>query len=458
MAQYEQKTDSREFEVANPDQYPNARGGDARVDATEIAIRLWEAPRSAPLAWKADSVLVYMIADLVAASGGRVADTALAVMTANFDGSRQALVASRRIQTSILEFVACRPGEPVGAAILIYQPRSSELTGFRPELVQLALEKARPGQILLPDNVSQSLGDLPGIEFRTVPARDADGQTGLVELLWTTAEQLALLRDSVGDETEAQNSDRPPVGATMMVDSPFARRGPSTGRLTPAIGSGDFVFKEVSQTASQRASQIPQITQDRAPVFEGLQVSPDTSLTEGLDEFGEQPFLTRTRVILGVVAFVLVGVVIAVLFRPTPVAKHPLPLQPDQTVGADPDRLPVPKASEPETKKPPELEVVKPPAKVPAVVARPPALAKATPDSRVKNKKDNVEEPAPVYEYGGFSQKDIPMLLQKAQTDTGKGDYVIARREYNTILQLAPNNQEARDGLKKIDMIHNERQ
>jgi hypothetical protein len=459
MAQYEQKTDSREFEVANPDQYPNARGGDVRADATEIAIRLWGAARNAPLTWKADSVLVYMIADLVAASGGCVADTAPAVMTANFDGSRQALVASKRIQTSLLEFVACRPGERVGAAILIYQPRSSELTGFSAELAPLALEKARPGQILLPDNVYQRLRDLPGVECRTVSAQDGEGQTGLVELLWTTPEQLALLRDSVGEETQAQSSDRPPVGATMMVDSPFARRGPSTGRVAPAIGSGDFIVKEVSQTASQRASQIPQITQDRAPVFEGLQDSPDTSLTEGLDEFGEQPFLTRTRVILGVVALVLVGVVIAVFFRPTPVAKHPLPLQPDQTVGAEnPDRQPAPVASEPETKKPPETEVAKPQAKVPAVVARPPALTKATPDSRVKNKKDNAEEPAPVYEYGGFSQKDIPMLLQKAQSDTGKGDYVIARREYDTILQLAPNNQEARDGLKKLDMIHNERQ
>jgi len=460
MAQYEQKIDSREFEVANPERYPSAWAGDARANAAEIAIRLWGAPRNAPLTWKADSVLVYMIADLVTASGGRVADTALAVMTATFDDSRQALVASKRIQTSLLEFVACRSGERVGAAILIYQPRSSDLTGLSAELVQLALENAKPGQILLPESVSQRLRDFPGIAFRTVPALDGDGQTGLVELLWTTPEQLALLRDSVGDETQPQNSDRPLIGATLMVDSPFARRGPSTGRVAPAIGSGDFVDKQISQTASQRATQTPQITQDRTPVFEGLQDSPDTSLTEGLDEFGEQPFLTRTRVILGVVAFVLVGVLIAVLFRSTPVAKHSLPLQPDETVGAEnPDRQPAPVASEPEAKKPPsEPEVVKPQAKVPPVVARPPAPVKATPDSRVKNKKDIAEEPAPVYEYGGFSQKDIPMLLQKAQTDTGRGDYGIARREYNTILQLAPNNQEARDGLKKIDMIHNERQ
>jgi hypothetical protein len=122
MAGYEQKTDSREFELANPDQSPGPWAGNAGGDATDIAVRLW-APKppgsSAPLTWKTDSVLIYMIADLVGASHGRIAEESLAIMSAHFDGSGQAIVAAKRIQTSLLEFLACRPGQGMGAAVLL---------------------------------------------------------------------------------------------------------------------------------------------------------------------------------------------------------------------------------------------------------------------------------------------------------------------------------------------------
>jgi hypothetical protein len=470
MAQYEPKIDSREFEVANLDQYPSAWGADAGADATEIAIRLWGGPRNAPLTWKADSVLVYMIADLVGASGGRVAEASHAVMAAQFDSSRQALVAARRIQTSILEFVACRPGEPVGAAILIYHPMSSDLTGFSGELVQPALVKAKPGQILLADNVSQRLRDLPGIEFRTVDARTGDGQTGLSELMWTTPERLALLADSVVDLAEPPSSAGPAMGATLIVNSPgvnspsvnspITRRTKSIEVVPPVMGAGDFVVKDGSATASRRASQVPNTAQSRAPVFEELQDSdsPGNSLTEGLDEFGEQPFLTRTRVILGVVALVLVGALIAVLFRPTHVSKRPLPPQPEQTSTTEqPVTQPPP---EPDKTAQPEPEPVKQQAKVPVVVTPPQRRTKPTTDNRDKNKKppEDLEEPAPLEEYGGYSQKDIPTLLDFAKTDAGKGNYANARKEYSIILKLQPKNQDAKDGLHRLDILPSDRQ
>jgi hypothetical protein len=463
MAQYEQKTDSREFEVANPEQYPSAWGADAHADATEIAIRLWGGPRNAPLTWKADSVLVYMIADLVGASGGRVAEASHAVMAAQFDSSRQALVAARRIQTSILEFVACRAGERVGAAILIYHPMSSDLTGFSGELVQLALVKAKPGQILLADNVSQRLRDLPGIEFRTVDARTGDGQTGLLELMWTTEERLALLADSVVDVAEPPSSAGPAMGATLIVNSPsvnspITRRGPSNEAAPPVMGASDFVVKDGSETASRRAGQSQNTAQNRAPVFEELQDSPGNPLTEGLDDFGEQPFLTRTRVILGVVALVLVGALIAVLFRPTHVSKSPLPPQQDQTSATESPAT-QPRPTEPEAKTAqPEPEPVKPQVKVPVVVTPPQKPTKVTPDNRVKIKKDDSEEPAPLEEYGGYSQKDIPTLLDFAKTDAGKGNYANARKEYSIILKLQPKNQDAKDGLRRLDMLPTVRQ
>jgi hypothetical protein len=458
MAQYEQKIDSREFEVASADQYSSASTGDAPADSTEIVVRVWGAEPNVALTWKTENVLVYMIADLVGVSAGRVAEAASTTLAAHFDSSRQALVAAKRIQTSILEFVPCRPGERIAAAILIYRPRSSDLTGFSVELVRLALANAKPGQILLAENVSQHLRGLPGIEFRAVAGLTGDEATGLSELMWTTPERLALLANSVVDVAVPRSSDSPPLGATLIVHSPITRRTSSNEAVRPVMG--DFVVKDLSETASQRAGQIPDITQDRAPVFEGFRESQSSAFTDGLDEFGERPLITRTRVILGIVALVLVAAIIAVLFRPGQVSKRPLPAQQDQTVGTEsPDKQPPTVASEPEAKEPqPGPTTDKPQAKVPVVVSQPQTSSKAKADNRVKNKRDSSEEPAALEEYGGYSLKDIPTLLEFAKTDAGKGNYVNARREYSTILKLQPKNQEAKEGLYRLDLIQKDRQ
>ena len=278
MAQYEQKTDSREFEVANPDQRPGTWGGDLAGDATDIAIRLWgvERPdRAAPLTWKAESVLVYMITDLVGVSHGRIAEESPAVMAAHFESSRQALVAAKRIQTSILEFLACRPGQRIAGAILIYRPRTADPTGFSGEMAQQTLGRAKPGQILLAESVCRRLRDLPGIEFVAVPAVagvTGDVETGLTELVWTTAEQVARLRESVVDEPEPRRGDSPAVGATLIVDSPFARRGMNEA-VPPLESPGDFVVKDGAD-AWHRTEQVPNTAQRRAPSSEDIAGEP----------------------------------------------------------------------------------------------------------------------------------------------------------------------------------------
>jgi hypothetical protein len=463
MAQSEPKTDSREFEVANPDQYASAWGGDARADLTEIAFRLWDASRSnrgRPLHWNAENALVYLIADLVGVSGGRVAEGGQPAMSAQFDSSGRALVCAKRIQQSLEEFVACRPGEPIGAAVFIYKPRSSELTGYSSELVQLALEKAKPGQILLAENVWDRLRDLPGADFRLIAASTGDGQSELTELMWTTAERLAVLRDSVGDDMEppvdaAKNLDQPlPAGATLIVHSPVSRREP-LNEVAPPAGMGKLVIKEVSGAGSQRAGQIPNITQDRAPAFERFQESPSSAFTDGLDEFAEQPLFTRNRILLGAAGLVLVAALVTVLFRPSHVVKAPVVPQPDQTVGAEsPATPPVvapvavdkPMLSAPAT--------ADPVAKTPVVATQPQKPSRPVVDTRVKNKKVADEEPAPPpSEVGGLSQKDIPYLLTTAQADFGAGRYDDARRKFRKVLTLQPGNQDAKEGLRRLEYI-----
>src|SRR5580704_14783532 len=339
MAQYEQKTDSREFEVASPEDSARALSGEPCASATDIAIRLWckeRSDRNLRLTWQSDSVLVYMIADLVNASGRRVGDGSSPIMAAHFDGARQALVAAKRIQTSVLEFVACRP-ERIGAAILIYPPSTSSPVGFSGEMVLQALGQAKPGQILFAEYSSQQLRDLPSIELRAVPALTVvpgDWHGALTELVWTTPERLALLQDSVGSDVEPQAADSRPVDATAIVTAP-ARNAPEgrTNEAAPPIGpTADFVFKGGSETTAQQAGQAANSVRDRGPISDNFQQSPSSSLTEELDESRDRPLLTRTRVILGAVAVVLVVVLIFVL-QPSRVSKPPLTPQQEQ-IGA----------------------------------------------------------------------------------------------------------------------------
>jgi len=464
MARYEPKTDSREFEVATQGQEPGALGGDSASDATDIAIRLWGpewSGQAGSLTWKTDSVFVYMIADLVLTSHGRLAEESTMVMAAHFDNSRHALVAAKRIQMSILDFVACRPGN--GVAIVIHQPSAQGATSG---LVQGALQLAKPGQILVGGDVSRRLRESFGVELVPVSALAA-GQRGLVELVWTTPDRLASLQSSVVDGVAFQR-ENPPVGATVMVrtpilnapvvSAPIRSTEPETTAAKPVAGTGDFVFKRSSDSALQRTPTAP----DLAPKTEDVQEMQGSSLTQELDDLEQRPFLTRTRIIVGLAAIVLVGALIAVLYFPTHETKIPPRVLENHETGSGsvdsksdtfhPEQ-PQPPQSQPE---PPLAKPPEPQAKLPKVVVQPPAPVpiKPAPDSRPK-KKDNREQPQPppVQEFGGLSQNDVPTLLRLARDDAGAGKYDKARSEYKKILQLQPGNQDAKDGLRRLDLI-----
>ncbi|MBZ5685011.1 MAG: hypothetical protein LAP86_08245 [Acidobacteriia bacterium] len=430
MVPFEPKTDSKEFEIANPEQSPATGSRIAASEAADLTIRVWRRDNSggtAALTWNSESVLVYMITDLVAASHGRAAGETPAAMAAHFSNSLLALVAAKRIQTAILEFLACRPGDYLGAAVLIHPPVTE---GFSQGMAQSALRLAEPGQIILAEEVSRRFQNLPGIELRSVPALTTGGteHAGLAELVWASAEQLASLRNSAAVAPPTVEIG-PPVGATMIVNAPRKDAGAS----------------ERMDTASRKP-----------PVTDGLK-NREGTFEDGLAEFEERSaFITRSRMVVGAVAIVLVGVAL-VLFHPWSSSNVPPKLPASETPAATPTTE-TPTSSVPQP--PPVAQpVTQPPAKPQPPVAKKTGTNKTPVD---KTAKDNVPpkkpEDTPIVgfegnsTYDGMTQKDISRLLQWARSDAGNGNYAKAAQEYRVILQLQPNNPDAREGLRKIQV------
>jgi hypothetical protein len=452
MAGNDPKTGGREADRAGSVSAVAPNPATAFSPATDLALRLWglQAPTDANrLSWSTDSVCVYMLNDLVTSSGGRIDEHASGVMAAHFDSAAQALVAAKRIQISMLEFLAARKGEAIAAAVLIYD-RSSTPGGLHAESMRNALLQARPGQILLSDAVAKPWADLPGFQFRAVPITisRANG-VGVQELMWTSADELARLQDSIVDEPAPVQSSIS-MGATMMVGSRTA------AAPQPAAGaSGDFVFQENSAQAGRyNAASQPTTNPALTPVLRETASNPSL---DGLDE-PKRSFFTPTKLIVGAVLVILVAAAVEVLYTPAPVKKS-LPAAPPSYSDAAPSN-PGTNSTTPVSSVPPSSAVQpttgvvpsEPPAKESAIGSKLKQLKSALKGSN-QTKTQNSSQPLVGDDIGGLSKDDLPVLLSQARSAMGAGRYEDARIAFRKILQLQPENQEAKDGLHRIDLI-----
>ncbi len=467
MAQYEQKTDSREFEVANPDQHPGAWGGDSPADADRH--RYSAVGRGSPRPTRAADLENRQRFGLHDRGSGEREPRPRLPRNRRQSWPRTLTVPGKRwlprngFRPSILEFLACRAGERTGGALLIYQPRATDPAGPSAELVQLELGRAKPGQILLADNVFRRLRDLPGIEFVNAPGGMSGYEpTGSTQLVWTTPDRVSLMTESVGDAVEPMGADSAPVGATLIVNSPIPG---------PAIGDPRFASREPTTNTAPPTARTQAYTSSETAAHRAANQKASNSLTEELD-LAERSLFTRNRVIFGSVAVVLVAVAIVVLFQPTRVAKPQIPPTPqaqEQTpstaTGTTDQKTPAadaPPAAPRAQTAPSQPEPAKSAAKPPATAARKPPA-----ESLLKNKKEippaseevrDTPEPPAVDESGNWLPSDIPRLLTMAGSDMGDGKYDKARREYRIVLRLQPKNQPALDGITKLNKIQSDQQ
>jgi hypothetical protein len=381
--------------------------------AADISIRLWTRAQlgsnSASISWKTQTNFVSMIADVVSANQGIPADELRSGMSAHFNGATQALKAAKSIERTIMEFSKQRPDDCLGAAIAVHRP--IELRPFLegdPGPVSPAfslLRQAQPGQILVSRETYDHLRDLPGLQFQSLRG---DATSGDSELLWTSPETYAYL----------------------------------ASRLQEAIRRQPISYEQVPVAAAEEnpAFQPPETkwSEFRPAAF-------STSKLSALDpDENEVSWMASHRLLVSLAA---VGILALATLYALPALHKSAP-----AVNSSVNSNDLQQASKQE----------EPPNNVPAVAAQAPGAAKITPAvadtvrkpeaPKIVQSPPKPAEAKPVAEYAGFTGRDVPLLLKKAESDAGAGDYAASRREYDIILHLEPGNLAARTGMSRVNL------
>ncbi|MFZ0295483.1 MAG: hypothetical protein WAL52_17875 [Candidatus Sulfotelmatobacter sp.] len=412
------------LQVLRSSRDPRAEGANRQPFKAEadISIRLWTPAqlrsRSSEISWKTDNNLICLIANVVTAAQGTPLDSLRSGMSAHFNNAVQALKAAKSIERAVTEFSRRRPDDCFGVAIAVHRP-----VELRPFLEGDAgntspafslLRQAQPGQILVSRETYDHLRDLPGLQFRFLDPDTDHAAGGDAELLWTSPQTYELFAANL-----QQALQRQPIPDEQGLLVAVEENPPRT--KSSDLRTGGFSTTKLS------AFDVPE---------------------------NEPSWMASHRLLVALAAVVVLA--LATLYALPTLRKRPatvnapvntnLPVNSNSNSNDAPQ--PVKPAPLPNNATSPVPHSVQPAKVAPAAasVTRKPEAPKSIPPTTT------AVEVKPLAEYEGFTAKDVPLLLKKAEADAGAGDYDSSRHEYDIVLHLEPGNQAAKAGLSRVNL------
>jgi len=356
-----------------------------------------------------------MLADLVAASGGVPDEDSEIGLVASFEQPSQAFRAAKRIQWSVLEYSQQKPENCLGAAIAVYHASDLDRGEAAQGIVAL-LEQAKPSQIFLASEAAKLLQGIPGLQLRkragpSLAASELEREAQ--ELVWTTPQTQRRVQE--------------------LLKQAARKVAPKTDRMVASEPTVDLAREAIRPTTAQIHATLFRVKHPSAIEPAAMDILGDNQAAAADTSASKSHLLWWLLPAVAVLA-VVAGLLILAQNPKKPV----LPETPASTHEAIPNAAPA------RTEPPPQ----QPAAELPSL----PAEAKTPSKPTVPERPSHPTIVAKVSDYEGFSEKDIPVLVRMAESDAGAGNYANARREYDIILHLDPNNAAAKQGSRKLSL------
>ncbi len=349
--------------------------------------------------WYAKDSLIFLISDLVTASGGTPSGSRDGSLVAQFGESTRALTAAKRIQLALLGFAKHYAREPAWSVIAVQPsdpqtPDSADTKAASAVDWKAVLESAQPGQILVAAPIWEGAKNLG--EYRVHVVQDG---AQVYEFVWAQAEIYKEFRNLSDSPPESPATEREETSSVSRVQ----------GVERAAVGSADdgaFLAEQAafSEAHLQAPESVPETVR---PLAAGTSMLL-TSLRRIPNHF---------RIALAVMAVIAVCVLGAYLRYGPHHKSTPQGIQ--TTVRSEIQQV------QPQTDQHPASDDSSPSLKTPA-----------------KSEK-------PAGGRCGLNPREIPGFLEMADQKRARGSYGDAERQYNAVLGCEPGNTRAREGLAK---------